>query len=117
MMRIPRRPFRNARRFYRSWQNNLYREQVFYKEPYPTGKAADLVIVVGAESTATRFLTKLLVAHSDVVGESNPESHFDFFDSVWEALECNLTRELEDLFPKKVGNAVFRDATGRYLMR
>lgn len=54
----------------------------------------NLFLVVGAESTGTRYLTDLLTQHPDVYGPENAKYHNDILDEVWNSSDAKLPEEL-----------------------
>lgn len=67
-----------------------------------------VIIVVGAESTATRFLTGLLSKSTDIIGEKEPKKHWDYFDEIWELIERKNYDRIKSIFPKNNKHYVTR---------
>ena len=93
--KIIRKPYK----FWKKWRNKVEND-IYFKDCYLSEKEPDLFIVVGAESSATRLVTEILVSHPNVLGEKNPKNHEDLFDNIWSKLDSEDFDEAKRLMPR-----------------
>lgn len=93
---------RIAKKHWEKWRNSITRDSRYLKRASKIKGDVDLILVVGAESTATRFISKILVTHELIIGEENPHLHHDLFDAVWKGIDEGMSvQKLREIFPKK----------------
>ena len=80
---------RSPRRFWNSWRNSLRGDYRHYARPGFAAEGPTLILVVGAESTATRFVTRVLSSHSRIVAAASEDGHADILDEVWTFLDSD----------------------------
>ncbi|MEX0359609.1 MAG: hypothetical protein AB3N10_01350, partial [Allomuricauda sp.] len=67
---------RQPKKYLKKWYNFVNKDELFYSNPNIHLYQPNLILVVGAESTATRFVTKVLATHKSIEGEMFPENHY-----------------------------------------
>lgn len=97
---------RQPKKFFKKWYNLVHKNELFFENPNLLLNQPNLILVVGAESTATRFVSKILAIHDSIEGEKFPEKHYDFLDDVWKSIEYNSEEKTLELFPEPKENSI-----------
>lgn len=65
-----------------------------------------VIIIIGAESTATRALTEQFSRNPAVLGTPKAMSHEDVLDEVWQLLEKGERSQAKDALSRLIGNKI-----------